>query len=225
QVACPAAVRSDCTTWLDQVDGEVPSIVVQARDAGGNDLLDVRVLVDGVKVADRLNGLPIEIDPGSHELRFERDGVEPVQKPVVVVAGQKARVVEVQMAPRPTPQGPETSSSFWKTTPAPVLVLGGVAAAALVSTTVFWIWGRSDYASLRSSCSPACSPSSIGGVRAKLVAGDVSLGVAVVALGVGAWLELTRGHADAPAPASAALSRLVVQPQPGGGVVGVGGRF
>ncbi|HEY6462313.1 MAG TPA: hypothetical protein VIY73_19230, partial [Polyangiaceae bacterium] len=56
---CPAAVRDDCTTWLAEVEEELPSIVVHARDAAGNDVADVRVLVDGVKVAERLDGLPV----------------------------------------------------------------------------------------------------------------------------------------------------------------------
>jgi hypothetical protein len=236
QQSCPVAVRGDCTTWLSEVDAELPSIVVQARDAAGNDLSDVRVIVDGKTLTDHLAGLPLELDPGSHVLRFERSGAEPVQRSLIVVAGQKARVIEARMlaqgaspgapdvaeGPAASPATATPGSSFWSTTPLPVLVLGGVAAAGLVGTAVFWTWGRVDYASLRGSCSPACSPSSVGGVRTKLVVGDVSLGVAAVALGIGAWLELTHGHA---APSDPKSATLVVQPQPGGGVVGLAGGF
>lgn len=222
QAGCPATVQSDCATWLSEVTGEVPSIVVQARDAQGNDVADVRVLVDGVTVADHLDGRPIDLDPGSHVLRLERDGSAPVDCSLLLVASEKARVVEAQMVPADTAAA-SSSPSFWKTIPVPALVLGGVGAAGLVSTAVFWTWGRVDYSSLLGSCSPACDPSRVSAVRAKLVVGDASLGVAVVAVGVGAWLYLTRGRDAAPLPARSA--DVLVQAQPGGGVVAVGGTF
>lgn len=222
QTGCPAAVQADCTTWLTEVNAQLPSVVVQARDAAGADLSDVRVLVDGVPVADQLDGRPIELDPGRHVLRLEHAGAVPVERSLVLVEGQKARAVEAQMVPPPS----ETASPRLpgKSIPVSVLALGGVGALGLVSTAVFWVWGRSEYSGLQSSCSPACNPSSVAPVRTKLVVGDVSLGVAIVALGVGAGLfYLGRGH-DAPS-ATVQSAELLVQPQPGGGVIGVGGRF
>jgi hypothetical protein len=223
QSGCPPAVQSDCATWLREVTGEIPSIVVQAHDAQGNDVADVRVLIDGAAVADRLDGRPIELDPGAHALRLERDGSGPVDRSLLLVASQKARVVEAQMVPASTVTV-ASSPSFWKSIPVPALVLGGVGAAGLVSTAVFWAWGRADYSSLRSSCSPACDPSSVGAVRTKLVVGDASLGVAVAAIGVGAWLFLTQRH-DAAGPTQTQGTEMLVQPQPGGGILAVAGRF
>jgi hypothetical protein len=146
-----------------------------------------------------------------------------VDRSLLLVASEKARVVEAQMLPV-GPAAAASSPSFWKSVPTPALILGGVGAAGLVSTAVFWAWGRADYSNLRSSCSPACSPSSVSAVRTKLVVGDVSLGVAAVAIGVGAWLFLTRRHETAAAPPSQS-AEVLVQPQPGGGIVAVGGRF
>jgi hypothetical protein len=223
QTGCPSAVQSDCTRWLSEVGAEVPSIVVEAHDPNGNDVADVRVLIDGATVADRLDGRPIELDPGSHVLRLERDGAAPVDRSLLVVASQKARVVEAQMLPL-GPAAAASSPAFWKSVPAPALVLGGIGAAGLVSTAVFWAWGRADYSSLRSSCSPACSPSSVSAVRTKLVVGDASLAVAVVAIGAGAWLFLTRRHETAAAPRSQS-AEVLVQAQPGGGILTVGGQF
>jgi hypothetical protein len=233
---CPAAVRDDCTTWLAEVEAELPSIVVQARDAAGNDVADVRVLVDGAKVADRLDGLPVAVDPGAHTLRLERAGSPAVERSIVVAAGQKARVVEAQWgapsvssgsepqpAPEPAPSGPQKPSWIARL-PTSALVAGGIGATALVGTVVLWAWGRADYGSLRSSCSPACSPSAVDGVRTKLVAGDVFLGVGVVSLGVATWLALTHGGASAPAT-QAANARVVVGARPGGGTLGLAGRF
>jgi hypothetical protein len=215
-------VQSDCGAWLAEVRAEVPSIVVQAHDSQGNDLSDVRVLIDGTTVATQLDGRPIELDPGSHALRLERDGSVPVDRSLLLIASQKARIVEAQMVPaaRTAPVG---SPSLWRSLPVPVLALGGVGAAGLVSTAVFWAWGRADYSSLRSECSPACDPSRVSAVRTKLVVGDASLGVAVVALGVGTVLYLTRAHEAATTQARGA--ELLVQPHPGGAIVAVGGGF
>jgi hypothetical protein len=224
QPGCPAGVQSDCTTWLTEVGQELPSIVVQAHDAVGNDLSDVHVLVDGTMVTDHLDGRPLELDPGSHALRLERNGAIPVERSLVLVAGQKARIVEAQMvAPEAavTPVHEQPSPPIRTTIPMPVLVLGAVGAAGLVSTAIFWAWGRSEYSSLKDSCSPACDPSTVSSARTKLVVGDVSLGVAVIAIGVGAWLFLTRKPDEGAAQSAA----ILLQPQRGGGVLGVQGRF
>ncbi|HEY1695527.1 MAG TPA: hypothetical protein VGG39_25335 [Polyangiaceae bacterium] len=233
--ACPQAVRDDCTTWLAEVEAELPSIVVHARDAAGNDVADVEVLVDGAKVADRLDGLPVAVDPGAHTLQMERAGDPPVERSLVVVAGQKARVVEVQWGAAPPPGStpsapapPEATGpqkpSWLARVPTSALVAGGVGAAALLGTIVLWAWGRADYGSLQSSCSPRCSPSSVDGVRTKLVAGDVFLGVGVVSLGVATWLALRHGSASAQTSLQPNAS-LVVGAEPAGGTLGVAGYF
>jgi hypothetical protein len=190
QKECPTAVQSDCSTWLAQVEADLPSIVVQAHDAQGNDLPDVQVTVDGTRVADRLDGRPIPLDPGPHALRLERSGSQPVDRSIVLVEGQKERAVEATLEPIAAP--PESTASPPAAIPTPVWILGAVGAAALVSTAVFWVWGRSEFSSLQNSCAPHCDPSSVSPARTKLVAGDVSLGVAAVALGVGGWLYFTR---------------------------------
>lgn len=192
QKECPAAVQSDCTTWLAQVEADLPSIVVQAHDTQGNDLPDVQVLVDGTRVADRLDGRPIELDPGPHALRLERSGSQPLDRSIVLVEGQKERQVEATLEPLAVAAPAASTGSPLATIPTPVWILGAVGAAALVSTAVLWVWGRSEFSSLQNGCAPHCDPSSVSSVRTKLVAGDVSLGVAAVALGVGGWLYFTR---------------------------------
>ncbi len=193
QKECPAAVQSDCSTWLGEVEANLPSIVVQAHDTQGNDLSDVQVLVDGVRVADRLDGRPIELDPGPHALRLERSGSTPVDRSIVLVEGQKSREVEATLEPlAAAPAESSSSSSASGAIPTSVWVLGAVGAAALVSTAVLWVWGRSEFSSLQSSCAPSCDPSRVSPARTKIIAGDISLGVAVAALGVGGWLYFTR---------------------------------
>src|SRR5262245_49024443 len=71
---CPAVVRSDCTQWLAEVEASVPTIVLRAQDPRGADLTDVKVQLDGAPIADKIDGLPIEVDPGQHVLSWEHTG-------------------------------------------------------------------------------------------------------------------------------------------------------
>src|SRR5271163_1557459 len=41
---CPAVVRQDCAQWIAQVNAELPTVVLGARDAEGRDLIEARVL-------------------------------------------------------------------------------------------------------------------------------------------------------------------------------------
>jgi hypothetical protein len=70
--SCPRVIRSDFSRWLAEIETELPTIVVRARDGRGADLSEVTVFVDKVKVAERVDGRPIPLDVGPHELRFEK---------------------------------------------------------------------------------------------------------------------------------------------------------
>ncbi len=61
---CPKIVKQDCTGWLDEVDRAIPTVVLGARDARGQDLTDVHVAMDGTSLALRLDGKAIPVDPG-----------------------------------------------------------------------------------------------------------------------------------------------------------------
>ncbi len=61
---CPAMLRRDCSSWLEDAERQVPSIVLGARDAQGNDVVDARASLDGLLVREHLDGNPIALDPG-----------------------------------------------------------------------------------------------------------------------------------------------------------------
>src|SRR5690349_12130436 len=44
---CPSVVRKDCVQWLSEVTNSLPSVVLSAKDDAGQDVLEVRVTVDG----------------------------------------------------------------------------------------------------------------------------------------------------------------------------------
>jgi hypothetical protein len=65
-------------------------------------------------------------------------------------------------------------------------VLGGVGVVSIATGALMISWGKKDNSAL-SQCSPNCLPSSVDHVRTMYAAGDVAVGVGVVALGVGVW--------------------------------------
>lgn len=176
---CPAIVRRDCARWLTEVETELPTIVVRARE-GGEDVADVRVFVDGERVAERVDGRPIPVDVGEHTLRFERPGLEAVSQRIITRSGEHARPVSVDFDP---PEKPAAA-------PVGPLVLGGVGVALAAAGGVFWALGRGEHADLESTCAPAgtCATSDIDAARTKLVVGDVAVVAGVLALtGAVAW--------------------------------------
>ncbi|MCL2448559.1 MAG: hypothetical protein FWD17_06410, partial [Polyangiaceae bacterium] len=63
--ACPSMVRDDCARRLDELDHAQPTVVFSVKDGDGADMSAVSVTIDGQKVADRLDGSALPVDPGA----------------------------------------------------------------------------------------------------------------------------------------------------------------
>src|SRR3954471_4883993 len=61
-IKCPPLIRRDCTLWLEDVQRQMPSVVLGAHDTAGHDVLEATVQVDGEPK--RLDGTPLELAPG-----------------------------------------------------------------------------------------------------------------------------------------------------------------
>jgi hypothetical protein len=96
QDQCPDFVRTDCATWLSEVNAALPTVTFAAVDSAGADLIDVKVSVDGVVVVESLDGRAVEVDPGQHSLVFEYQG-QRVEQKLLVRQGEKNRVVRGQL--------------------------------------------------------------------------------------------------------------------------------
>src|SRR5262249_20298463 len=173
--ACPRVVRTDCAQALADIDRALPTIV-PAASGGGRDLTEVRLSIDGARVAVRLDGTAVPVDPGEHTLHFEADGFLPVDPELVARAGGKARLVSARPAPAAPPEparapapvvardtGPASSSGG---PPALAFVAGGVAIAALGLAAYFEVDSLNRYASLKDSCAPthACTQSDVDAI-------------------------------------------------------------
>jgi hypothetical protein len=185
---CPADVVSRCERWARGVTELVPSIVTVARDDAGHDLPDVRVTIDD-RPPQAPSARAIELDPGEHRVRFERRGARTIEQRVVLHDAEKNRLV-VGEFPSPKPLGPSTDKSTTRPVPATVWVLGGIGIVGLASFGVFAAKGANDRTTHH--CDTGCPTAQKNDVDAELRAADISLGVAVVTLGVATWFYLTR---------------------------------
>jgi hypothetical protein len=148
---CPTSVQSDCSGWLDQAEKAIPTVVLSAKDAVGNDLFDVNVTVDGQPLATKLDGAAVPVNPGPHSFRFRSHDGMSVERQVLVSEGQKDLVVGVRFArsdqappakPAPPPPPPP---------PAPISPTPSAAPASQAGIpwhTVGWIVGAGGVAGL-----------------------------------------------------------------------------
>lgn len=232
---CPGPVRSDCTRWLAEVDDSLPTVVLGAKDREGNDLVQVRVSVDGKVVSQSIDGRALPIDPGAHRFRFEEKGEPPVTRQVVIRQGQKNRAVDVTIGtaaepapalavsqparrgPTPTPASSPAHDQPRAESPSPgstqrilALVAGGAGVVGAGVGTVFALESQSKWNDAKTACGTGCGP----GSRAYALndqsrrAGTVAV-VSFVAGGVllatGAVLWLTAPSKDRTASVGAVL--------------------
>ncbi len=105
--ACPVAIRAECAESFEALTASIPSVIVSAT-SHDQDEDRVRVIVDGEVVPLRRDGRPLEFNPGLHRFRFEAPAQEPVERQVLLVRGEKYRVLSVRFehlkgAPPPEP--------------------------------------------------------------------------------------------------------------------------
>jgi hypothetical protein len=193
---CPAVVQGDCTTWLAQVVEAIPSIVLEGT-LDGEHVFDVSVSMDGAPLVQELDGKPIEINPGLHTFTFERKGLDPIEKKMIIAEHYKSLLVSAAWrAPQqqrplvtPAPSGAPAASDSETVRPVPPLayVLGGVAIAGLGTFAVLGLTGTSTQHDLESSCSPRCSSADVASLETRFIAADIAAGVgalSAVAAGV-----------------------------------------
>lgn len=216
QDSCPEILRTDCTTWLSQVDASLPTVVFEARGADGVFLPDVTVSSGGEVVVSHLDGNAIAFDPGERTLRFEHAGAKAIEQSFVVREGEKLQKIAVVFPdiaappslPDPKPpsktDAPPAPSSAPPISIAPppsrdagapsapipwtVWTLGGVGVAGLGVFGVFAISGYSDVTGKLSRCEPSCPHSDVQSVRTRYLIGDVGLVVGALALGGAAYI-------------------------------------
>ncbi len=195
--SCPEVARRDCAGWAGEIQREVPSVVVVAQDEYYVDEHGARVFVDGSERAEAASGRAFELDPGEHVFRLERPGYEPMERAIVIVQGERDRILRFPLRalapPPPAPAPPHASPPqerpilHERRTYLPAILAASGTAAAFGVSAWLGLTGRSDLSDLRSTCAPACTDAQVDPVRRKLVASDIVLGVGLVGAVVSAF--------------------------------------
>jgi hypothetical protein len=181
QASCPKVIRDNCASDLNDVNAELPTIVLRAIDNKGNDIARVKVVAGGNPVVDSLDGNAIPFDPGQVKLSFSADGYRPRDMDVVIARGEKARVIKVVLESidnpdRPPPAPPPPSSGGVGAGP---WVFLGVGAAGLITFAALEGVAQSEYSKLKSGCGAthSCTDSDVAPTRAKFIGAGVALGI------------------------------------------------
>ncbi|HTV24610.1 MAG TPA: hypothetical protein VMG12_38225 [Polyangiaceae bacterium] len=207
--ACPAALVIDCSSWLDELEPRIPSLVFEVR-LNGELNTSAKIQVDGQPVSEWTSGQALPVNPGAHQIMFTLDAHPPVVHRVLLADGMKYRLVSAEFqsvdpdrsrssAPVavPSPIRPAIS-----TRPVPFVVypLAGLGVVALGSFVAFSLAGNAEYDRLQRSCAPFCSDDEMHSVRTRYLMGDISLGVSALSIAGAAFLYLTRPTIAAAAP-------------------------
>jgi hypothetical protein len=214
---CSEVARVDCGRWLGEVEAATPTVVLELVDGSGQSVESVRVTLDGAPVADRLDGRPLEIDPGMHVFVFEPPGVPAIERRVNVLTGEKNRKVVARLAPPPQPAAPAQADEGWSVHPA-TWVLG---AGSLVGFGVFAGFGA--HSIVLEECGPECSTDVQSQIDAERIVADVGLTVGAVA--AAATLLVAVLTYDEGTPSGTARLTVGVHRRPGGALATVGGAF
>lgn len=207
QASCPAVVRGDCKTWLEEVDSSLPSLVFAVADEQGRDLIEARVSTENGVLSDRADGRALTINPGVYTVRIEAAGHEPAQQQVSVREGEKRRLVRVVLralgAETVAPASgedlaaavvPEIELSPGEARAKRLMltgyVLGGVGLVSLATGVALGAVGKHELDSLHDKgCSPDCDKGQVNAGKRKYILADVAFGAAgaLIATAVISW--------------------------------------
>lgn len=203
---CPRLIQQDCTQWMSEVLGNLPSVVPGAKDRKGRDIVDVRLTVDGKISAEMLDGKALVLDPGVHSFHFETKGAPAVDEQVVVKPGEKNRLVTVTFATadeptrgavggdgrQRTPNEPTSSGP-----PIAAYVVGGLGIVALGAALYIDLGANSDARNLRDTCAPRCQRSDVDSVQQKYTLAGVTAGIGGALLVTGVVLLIIHNRSGA----------------------------
>ena len=154
QDGCFDAVRVKCMQWLEEVDSDIPTIVIAIRNKNGETPPDARVLIDGGGASAALGGRALEVNPGTHEMSVTLPSGERMVKTVTILQGQKNQSIVFDFTPpeEPVDTLPPQVIVREGSTNVPALVAFGVGGAALVAGIITGVVALRDGDELDGKC-------------------------------------------------------------------------
>ncbi|HEV3189719.1 MAG TPA: hypothetical protein VGY54_04435 [Polyangiaceae bacterium] len=230
---CPEIVRDDCARRLDDLERAQPSFVFEVRNASGDDVVDVRIRVDGAVLTDRLDGTPLKVDPGTHVFTFDIAGQPTVTRSLLAREGEASRHERVVVGDSGAPTSASSGSAPSPETPGAVaqsrglstqqwvgLSLAGAGAVGVVVGTVVGLMASSDWSDAKNICggdpSRCVRPSEAEGHQSR-ARDEATLSTAAFIAGgallVGGAVTYFTGSASRERPARGIAVAPVVEPQ------------
>lgn len=243
---CGRALKRECTRALRRIRRDLPTVVLSFRGHEGEQIDDVRVMLDGSPLTDSIDDVAIPVNPGFHTFAFETADGRRVEKLQTIRRGDKELPIlaEAEGPPAPAPsaeevadgsEGPATIDMEFDEPPeaeqggeslAPYIVGGASIVVGVGAFIGLRVLANSKYADLPK-CFPDCSLSQIEEVQTLYTASNLSLVAAAAGTGVAAvmwWLQ--QGDEESPAePEQTASVRPFLTPTRGGVYAGVGASF
>jgi hypothetical protein len=158
--SCPSLVARNCTQWITEVSGMLPSVTLNAVDASNKDLIDVAVLLDGKPLISQLDGKAVAVNPGVHVFTFNHEGQAAVEERSIVSEGDRAKrivgkFINLNVPAVATPIGPSGPGT---SPPPPVqkqsrglsagpFIVGGLGLATLAVGSILFVSGISAFPS------------------------------------------------------------------------------
>jgi hypothetical protein len=219
---CPELVRTDCGTWLGEVDTLLPTVAITVTLDGtptAPDLLWIDDVAQPLDVGD--GGWPV--NPGVHRFRA-RAIVEgaPVELELerTISSGRVRQTVRLELRPAasrvaPTPKNAPTERPAPHRDHRTLRITGyallGIGAAFGIVAAGVGASGLVAYHDAQDECAPFCSESSTRDIRARILTADIMVPIAA-ALVVGGAVVLALGHRKhASARARAQLDGLTLR--------------
>jgi hypothetical protein len=226
-MSCPGVVREDCGQRLAEIERVMPTIVFEPKDGAGNDVSEVTVTMDGRRLADRVLGMPLQVDPGEHRFVFEGQGLPTAEKTLVVHEGEQGRRERVVLGLAPSVPPPSAEPPTSPPPPPPAsdgssqrtiaLAGGGVGVVALVVGSVLGLVAKSTYDhALQTECGnnwSSCSPQGLQDGRSahgQAAASTVAFVAGAALLGAGAVLYIVSPKAGVSVGANVGTERAAL---------------
>jgi hypothetical protein len=194
--ACPKTIRDECTARLAEIDSAVPTLLVEVKSGTDEDVPGATVTLDGRLPALRVDGIPLESNPGDHVVLVEAAGFRPLTKNVTLQSGEKGRRLRVILEPasqEPTPLPPPPSGapppvqgSSWSTHKTLAVIAGAVGVGAFGIGTGFGISARTSWSRAERDCPTTATCSDYPGAVSAKGDAETSATISTVAFGVGA---------------------------------------
>ncbi len=205
--ACPALVVDDCRPWLEEIQAQIPTLVIETQDGAGSRLATT-ITLDGEVRLKHGSRIVLPVDPGRHRIALRRDGYQTVEREVVANMGAGAIAIIVTLKPQPTSSRPrqrlrpgpvETRPPADNTSPSVATwIVAGLSVAALGLFVGFGASGLSRRGKLDDSgCAPSCKDDDVAAMDRDFLIADISLGAGLGLGAIAAVLLFTTGsHND-----------------------------